>query len=390
MSKKVDFSPATGPCDLLVIAGEASGDEHAARLIEDLSYEHPGLKISALGGNELSKTGANMIYPLADYAVVGLIEVIKNYSFFRKIFDRAIAWIEQVRPRCVLLVDYPGFNLRLARALRDRGISKKGGGHTTVLQYISPQLWAWKPKRRFGMAETLDGLGVIFPFEKDCYSDVSLPVSFVGHPFAHPSYHPSVRYDESGGLLLLPGSRTQAVSRILPSFLDAFEILNTKKRSVNGLLPVSNDGIRTLVESMVQSRKKIADKIKVVDRNSDLPACAALMSSGTMSLACAWAGIPGVIGYRAHPITYLLGKILVGVPYLGMANLLLPDDPPNPEFLQGQANGPKLAHEIGCLLDDPFSSGKKAKKSARSLHGLLAQSKEQGVAQWLFQEGKLG
>ncbi|MEL0098618.1 MAG: lipid-A-disaccharide synthase [Opitutae bacterium] len=389
MSKQIDFPPATGPCDLLVIAGEASGDEHAARLIEDLLQANPRLHISAMGGNEVGKAGAEVIFPLAEHAVVGLMEVIKNYPFFRKIFKRTIAWIEQARPRCVLLVDYPGFNLRLAKALCERGISKKGGGDTSVLQYISPQLWAWKPNRRFGMAETLDALGVIFPFEKDCYADVSLPVSFVGHPFAHPSYQSSVRYDASGGLLLLPGSRVQAVSRILPRLLDAFETLTAEGRGVHGLLPVSDEAIHSLVESMLQKRPNIEDRIKIVDRNSDLPARAALMSSGTMSLSCAWAGIPGVIAYRAHPITYLIGKLLVGVPHLGMANLLLPDDPPNPEFLQSQANGFLLALEVGKLLDDPHS-GNKAWESAKCLHGLLTQTKGQGAAQWLIQEGKLG
>ncbi len=389
MNKISEFSPASDPCDLLVVAGEVSGDEHASRLIKDVLQIKPSLRISALGGERMRNAGASLIFPLAKYGVVGLMEVIKNYHFFRKIFEQTIAWIEQTRPSCVLLVDYPGFNLRLAKALKDRGISKKGGGDTVVLQYISPQLWAWKPNRRFGMAETLDGLGVIFPFEKDCYADVSLPVSFVGHPFSHPTYTPRVHYQQTGGLLLLPGSRMQPVSRILPSFLDAFEILTSEGREIQGLLPVSDQGIHSLVESMVRVRKKIADKIRIVDRVADIPARAALMSSGTMSLSCAWAGIPGIIGYRAHPITYIIGKILVKVPYLGMANLLLPDAPPNTEFLQGQANGPALAREMGKILDDP-DSAKKAAQSAECLHKLLAQPEERGIVDWLIQEGRLG
>ena len=163
------------------------------------------MKICALGGNELRSAGAHLVFPLAHYAVVGLIEVIKNYGTFRRIFKHTIDWIEKFRPRCILLVDYPGFNLRLARALKKLGLSSKGSGDSMVLQYVSPQLWAWKPKRRFEMAKTLNALGVIFPFEEECYDDVDLPVSFVGHPFAHPTYQSNIRYDESGGLLLLPG-----------------------------------------------------------------------------------------------------------------------------------------------------------------------------------------
>ena len=389
MSKPTEFPSASGPVDLLVVAGEASGDEHAARLVRDLKSKYPNLSISSLGGEELIKAGAEQVFSLANHAVVGLMEVIKNYSLFRNLFKQTLDWIEQARPRCVLLVDYPGFNLRLAQALKDRGISCKGGGSTVVLQYVSPQLWAWKPGRRFRMAEILDGLGIIFPFEKKCYADVSLPVSFVGHPFAHPSYQSTVSYDPSGELLLLPGSRLQPVSRILPVFLDAFEELLAGDSDLQGILPVADPNLRCLVESLVNERADIRQKIRIVDRTSPLPARAALMSSGTMSLACAWAGVPGVIGYRAHPITYWIGKCLVGVPHLGMANLLLPENPPNPEFLQWQATGKILAREVAPLLNDP-ESGKQATQTANQLHKLLAQPESRGAVDWLVQEGKLG
>ena len=389
MSKPTEFPSASGPVDLLVVAGEASGDEHAARLVRDLKSKYPGLSISSLGGDELIKAGAEQVFSLANHAVVGIMEVIKNYSFFRNLFKQTLAWIERSRPQCVLLVDYPGFNLRLAQALKERGISCKGGGATVVLQYVSPQLWAWKPGRRFRMAEILDGLGIIFPFEQKCYADVSLPVTFVGHPFAHPSYQNTVSYDPSGEILLLPGSRLQPVSRILPVFLDAFEELLIRDRDLRGVLPVAGDNLRCLVESLVNERADIRKKIRIVDRTSSLPARAALMSSGTMSLACAWAGVPGVIGYRAHPITYWIGRCLVGVPHLGMANLLLPENPPNPEFLQGQATGKILAGEVASLLNDP-ESGKQATKTANQLYKLLAQPESRGAVDWLVQEGKLG
>jgi lipid-A-disaccharide synthase len=389
LNKPTLFPSASGPVDLLVVAGEASGDEHAARLVKDLKSKYPDLGISSLGGEELIKAGAEQVFSLANYAVVGLVEVIKNYSLFRNLFKQTLTWIEQVRPRCILLVDYPGFNLRLAQALKERGISCKGGGSTVVLQYVSPQLWAWKPGRRFRMAKTLDGLGIIFPFEKKCYADVSLPVSFVGHPFAHPSYQSTVTYDPSGEILLLPGSRLQPVSRILPVFLDAFEELLVGEKGLQGIIPVAGPNLRCLVESLVNERSDIRQEIRIVDRTSPLSARAALMSSGTMSLACAWAGVPGVIGYRAQPITYWIGKCLVGVPHLGMANLLLPKNPPNPEFLQGQATGKILAREVAPLLNDP-ESGKQAAKTANQLRKLLAQPESRGAVDWLVQEGKLG
>jgi lipid-A-disaccharide synthase len=389
LSPLSDFPKASEPVDLLVVAGEASGDEHAAQAVLDLRARNPNLKISSLGGEKLQAAGTELLFPLADHGVVGLFEVLKNYGFFRDVFEKTISWIEQAKPRCILLVDYPGFNLRLARALQQRGISQKGGGEIPVLQYVSPQLWAWKPKRRFAMADTLDGLGVIFPFETKCYEDVSLPVSFVGHPFAHPSYQSPVKYDPQGELLLLPGSRVQPVSRILPVFLDALEELTMGGQRVQAVLPASSPQIRERVECMLSHRSKLKNCVRVVNRTEGLSARAALMSSGTMSLSCAWAGIPGVIGYRAHPITYLIGKLLVQVPHLGMANLLLPDHPPNPEFLQGSATGSRLAAEIRKILQDE-GSGKKAAHTAEKLHQLLAHPQERGLVEWLVQEGKLG
>jgi len=372
-----------------VVAGEASGDEHAARLVYDLKARQPKLRVCSLGGEKLKQAGTEPLFPLADYGVVGLFEVLKNYGFYRDVFEKTISWITATRPRCILLVDYPGFNLRLAKQLKKLGISCKGGGGITVLQYISPQLWAWKPKRRFTMAGILDALGVIFPFETMHYEDVSLPVSFVGHPFAHPSYESPVNYNSQGEILLLPGSRLQPVSRILPVFLDALEELSVDGQKVLAVLPAPSPQIRELVESILSHRSKLKNCVRVVNRADGLSARVALMSSGTMSLSCAWAGIPGVIGYRAHPITYLIGKLLVRVPHLGMANLLLPQEPPNPEFLQGRATGKRLASEISKILKDE-ESGKKAAHSAKMLHQLLAQPKDSGVVDWLLQAGKLG
>ena len=137
--------------DLLIVAGEASGDEHASFLVKELKTRFPELKIAALGGRELEKNGVHLLFNLAQHAVVGFFEVLKNYGFFRRLLIQTKEWIRTYQPKAVLLVDYPGFNLRLAEALKREGISSKGGGQVRMLQYISPQLWAWKPKRRFQM-----------------------------------------------------------------------------------------------------------------------------------------------------------------------------------------------------------------------------------------------
>src|SRR5436190_4791533 len=214
--------PAAGRVDLLVVAGEHSGDEHAARMVRELRTRQPGLIVAALGGPQLAAAGAQLLHDLTASSVVGLVEVLKNYSFFKALLVETLRWIAEHRPRVVCFVDYPGLNLRLAAALRERGLSLKGGGKIQTLFYISPQIWAWKAKRRFSMARDLDAMAVIFPFEPKYYSDTSLPVEFVGHPFVAADHVSPVRYDPEGPVLLLPGSRRQAVRRIFPALLAGF------------------------------------------------------------------------------------------------------------------------------------------------------------------------
>jgi len=378
-------SPPDGTVDLLVIAGEASGDEHSALLVSGLLKKFSNFQISAIGGKRVEKEGAHLVYPLVEHAVVGVVEVLKNYSTFKQIFKNTIEWIIKYKPKTILLVDYPGFNLRLARELKKLGVSVKGGGTVKVLQYISPQLWAWKAKRRFEMEKILDGLGVIFPFEVDCYKDTSLPVAFVGHPFAQSEYKCPISYAPEGPLLLLPGSRVQPVQRILPVFLDTLDPLFIDFPNLQVSIPVPNSQIRTVVESLLSSRATIKDRINVVESDLKMEARAALMSSGTMSLSCAIAGVPGVIAYRAHPLTYLLGRFLVTIPFLGMANILIPEAPPYPEFLQGRANRKNLYQTILKVLQNEDSK-ENSQFVAKKLLKRLQVPDEQGVVEWLSQE----
>ena len=238
------------------------------------------------------------------------------------------------------------------------------------------------------MEKVLDGLAVLFPFELDCYRDVDLPVSFVGHPFARPDYLSPISYEASGPVALLPGSRVQPVQRILPCFLDAFDILLQRFPDIRGVIPVPDSKIRAVVEELLANRRESRDRLSVLDCQSRFEARAALMSSGTMSLACAIAGIPGVVAYRAHPLTYFLGRFLVKVPYLGMANLLLPEKPPYEEFLQGEANGKTLACAMAPFLESGGSRDQ-FEESASLLSESLAQPGSCGLADWLIKEGCL-
>ncbi len=385
--------PANGRVDLLVVAGEHSGDEHAARMVRELRVKQPGLAVAALGGPELAQAGAQLLHDLTASSVVGLVEVLKNYSFFKALFNETLRWIEEHRPRAVCFVDYPGFNLRLAAALRERGLSVKGGGKIQLLYYISPQIWAWKAKRRFTMARDLDALAVIFPFEVDCYRDTDLPAEFVGHPFLAADYTPPVRHDPSGPVLLLPGSRTQAVERIYPILLTAYRRYRTGGGTRAAVVIYPSEEIRRVLERVMADFASLRDRVTlrpVSEKGGPvgaggpaqpLEAGAVLTSSGTMSLHCALAGIPGAIAYRTNPLTYLLARWWVKLDYIGIANLLL-KEPMYPEFIQGAATAEALAAQLRECLDDAARRARTGEQVSR-LRILLDQPANGTVADWL-------
>lgn len=379
-----DFAaPINGQPDLLIIAGEHSGDEHAAQLVADMRLSHPDLKIACLGGVELKAEGAQLLYDLTEMSIIGFVEVVRHYGFFKALFDRTLDWIERYRPKHICFVDYPGFNLRIAEQLMERGLSKKGGGEIGISFYIGPQVWAWKAKRRFKMARTLDRLGVIFPFEVECFADTELPTEFVGHPFVRESYELPLSYDAAAPVLLLPGSRTAAVGRIFPLLLEGFRLAQQSKPELRAKVVYPSQRIRDVLVGVLDQYGDLRHSIELVPNgDSGLPASAVLMSSGTMSLACALSGIPGAIVYRLNPLSYWLGRILVKIPYIGIANLLI-ERPLHPEFIQGAAKPTRLAEQILTALDDPQASQATA-DGAAELRTLLNAGSEASAAEWLL------
>jgi len=370
--------PTGGRVDVLVVAGEHSGDEHGARVVRELRAKQPGVVVAALGGPHLAAAGAQLLHDLTSSSVVGLLEVLKNYPFFKALFADTLRWIAEHRPRVVCFVDYPGLNLRLAAALRERGWSVQGGGKIQTLYYISPQIWAWKAKRRFTMARDLDAMAVIFPFEPACYADTSLPVEFVGHPFVAPDYVAPVRYDPAAPVLLLPGSRRQAVGRIFPVLLAGFQAYGQREAVV--LYP-SDAILEVLQAARPPANVRLVRGGEGRGGQGALAASAVLTSSGTMSMHCALAAIPGAIAYRAHPLTYLLGRMLVNVEYLGIANLLL-KEPMYPEYLQGAATPAALAAELRASLGDPARRERTAEQAGR-LRAVLSVPASGTAADWL-------
>ena len=274
-------------------------------------------------------------------------------------------------------MDYPGLNLRLAAALRERGLSVKGGGKIKTLYYISPQIWAWKAGRRFAMARDLDAMAVIFPFEVKCYADTTLPVEFVGHPFVAPDYAAPVSYDPNGSILLLPGSRVQAVRRIFPALLAGFEKFSREcGRETWATVLFPSDDILAVLQAA-----KPPLNVRLQRTGAPVAASAVLTSSGTMSMHCALAGIPGAVAYRANWLTYLLGKMLVQIEHLGIANLLLGESM-YPEFIQGAATPAALAEQLRACTADATRREQTSAQAAR-LRTLLAQPASGTAADWL-------
>jgi lipid-A-disaccharide synthase len=375
-------APRAGDVDLLIISGEHSGDEHAAEMLKLMREERPDLKVACLGGPKLEAAGAQLLYDLTTLSVVGFFEVVKHYGFFKKLFDCTLDWIEQYQPGHVCFVDYPGFNLRLAEALRKRGLSRKGGGDIGLSYYIGPQVWAWKAKRRFKMSETIDRLSVIFPFEVDCYKDTSLPVEYVVHPFLDAGYRLPFEAVANAPVLLLPGSRIAACQRIFPVLLAGYTEARKLRADLTARVIYPSEAIRKVLEHTLEAFPEIKSSVELVAKSeSVVPAQAALMSSGTMSLSVALSGIPGAIVYRMHNWTYYLSRLIVKVPYIGISNMLLGRFL-HPEFIQGAATAKALGAAL-CAACEP-DAAQAAAEGAGELKVALNPEGAPSAAQWLL------
>ncbi|NBN94130.1 MAG: lipid-A-disaccharide synthase [Verrucomicrobia bacterium] len=368
--------PRGGEVDVLVVAGEHSGDQHAAKVVAELLKARPGLRIAAFGGPQLRAAGAQLLLDMTGFSAVGIVEVLAAYPFYRRLFARMVSWTTQWKPKVVVLVDYPGLNLRLANELRKAGLSRAGFGETAVIQYVSPQLWAWKPKRRFTMARDLDSVGTIFPFEPAVYADTKLDARFVGHPFAEADHQHGLKYDSEGPVLLLPGSRPKPVRKIFPALVEAFALFRKDHPKRRALVLHTGGEVHAELYRLLA---EYGDQAKGIDLRpvSEGPAagCAALVSSGTMSLTVALAGIPGAVVYRANPLTWVVGRRLIAgrVDNLGIANILLKRQA-WPEYLQGACEPAPLAARLRECVEAPGPRAQAVADAGELLRMLSAQS----------------
>ena len=336
----------------LVIAGEVSGDMYAARLVCELRERFPEASFFGIGGDRMRKAGVELLHHVDEMAVTGIAEAIVRLSFFRKVFNETVATALERSPRAVILVDYPDFNLRFARAVHGTG--------PKVFQYICPQVWAWRRNRIPAMARVIDRLITIFPFEKQHFRGTGLAVDYVGHPLAEetrlPSNEapPSLPWQGEPRIALLPGSRTNEIERILPVFWQAAGRVQDRCPGAGFILAAPTDTMadaaRALIETLHGGPKHWAVATGQT-RHVLGQARAALVASGTATIEAALAGCPMAIAYRMAPLTYQLCRWLVRVERVGMVNIVA-GRTVCPEFIQGAATPVALSDAVLPLLED--------------------------------------
>lgn len=336
---------------LLIIAGEDSGDMHAADVVRALKEKLPGLTCWGIGGDKLRAEGVELLHDTREMDVLGIAEVLKRYPFFKRTFNEVLAEAGRRKPDAALLVDYPGFNLRLARRLKERGIK--------VFYYICPQVWAWNRGRIPKMAEMIDRLMVIFPFEVDVFKGVDLKVDFVGHPMVDELREfrekppETLPWNGTKKIALLPGSRRQEIIYILPRLLETARLMEQTRPGLSFLLPVPERRV-DLVESVLRKTRRVPGNISIVTgkaREVLKQADAAFVASGTATLEAALLYCPTVLVYRGSLLNYLFVRALIRIPWLGIANIVSGREI-MPERLQQHMRPVELAATIGPLMDD--------------------------------------
>jgi lipid-A-disaccharide synthase len=324
---------------LMFIAGEASGDAHAADLVKALRRKDAGLQTFGAGGPKMREAGTELLLDLTEHAVVGFVEVLRNYRKFKTIFDDLLAEVERRQPSAVVLVDFPGFNLRFARAVKQRV------PRTKVIYYISPQLWAWHAGRAKQIERDVDLMLTIFPFEKDWYARRApkLRVEFVGHPMIDRfASEPKATTREPNLLALLPGSRAREVEKIFPVLC----------KVVDRMPEVVEFAAAAVSEKTAALMQHPRVKVEVSGAHGLMRRAAlAITASGTATMECAYFGCPMIVVYKVNWLTYLLGRAVVQVNWLAMPNVIAGREIV-PEFLQQRARPYQIARTAQELLGD--------------------------------------
>jgi len=338
--------------DLLVVAGEASGDERGARLVAELRGLVPELRPFGLGGEELRAAGCETLADSSEIAVVGIAEALKILRRARQIFHLLLDEAQRRGATHALLIDAPDFNLRLARQLAKRGIR--------VIYYVSPQLWAWRKGRVKTVERSVERMLVLFPFEVDFYREHGVEAVHVGHPLVDelPRFEQAWERGHGEGepfrLALLPGSRASEVSSLLPAMLGAARELARRLPVAVRLIqaPTVQDELFDRLLGASEWRDGEIERVRRERHRAVADSHLAICASGTATLEVALLGTPLVVIYKLSPFSYYLGRLLVDLPHFSMVNLVLGEGAV-PELLQSEAEPVPIAEVAEALLADP-------------------------------------
>jgi len=333
------------------VAGEVSGDNHGGALMASLRQLQPNLQFIGRGGPQMKAIAGEQFHNWIDHAaVVGLWEVIKNYGYFRKKFRETLSEIEQTKPDAVVLIDYPGFNLRLVRALHRKRTPRK------IIYYISPQVWAWNRGRITQMARWLDLMLCIFPFEADLYNQSGLRTRFVGHPMIEKLRARKIDIERDRNLVgLFPGSRRREIRKIFPILLETARKLRRRQPNLHFEIAAASPELAGEMKQMLDDEGqdgkwveiKIGAAAGIMQR-----AFVGVVASGSATLEAAYFRLPFVLIYKVSWPTYLAARLVVKVRYLGMPNVLANKEVV-PEFIQHRANPRAIAKALVRLMDEP-------------------------------------
>lgn len=342
---------------IFIIAGEVSGDIHGANLVSSVLKKSSDVEFFGLGGTRMRKAGVTLYYNLVDVSVLGLFEVVKKYSAFKRIFSETVAKLDAEKFDCVILIDYPGFNMRFAREVKKRDIG--------LIYYISPQVWAWGKNRIKIIKKLVDKIIVLFKFEEELYREGGVEVQYVGHPLLD-LVKPSITKEESyrafnlqrgkKTIALFPGSREFEVRALLPTMLKTAGLIKKSCPGAQFLISRVESLKEEIFASMVEGSgldiRIVAGRTYDVIEAADL----VIVKSGTGTLETAIMEKPMIITYKASFITYLLTRMLIKLPYIGLVNVIAKRKVV-PEFLQFDARADLIAEEAISLLKDTRKIG---------------------------------
>ncbi len=336
---------------ILISAGEASGDLHAGSVTRAIKQLEPEAEIFGMGGDCLREAGGEVLFDIKDHSVMGFVEVLKRLPDIWKLRSAFIELLDCRRPDVLLTIDYPGFNMRLAKLAKERGIK--------VVSFIAPSAWAWRPSRAAGVVKVVDKIASIFPFEYDLYKSYGADIEFVGHPLVD-TVKPSLPRTEAEQLagkraghplvLLMPGSRTMEIQRLLPDMLAAAKILKQMRPDIDIAMPRAVTIAREMLEAPV---KQAGLDIKLTEgHNYDVMSVAdlAIATSGTVTLEAALCGLGCEILYKASPISFWIAKQVVEIPHIGLPNIVA-GRLIEPELLQDDCIPEKIAGTALELLE---------------------------------------